>query len=135
MGETRPLRAGEEIDLGALNAFLASHAPQVGHVAAVEQFPGGFSNLTYLLKTDRGEVVLRRPPRGVAKGSAHDMGREHRILATLSTRRVPAPRPVVLCDDESVLGAPFYIMERVRGVILRGEPREPPSPEVMRLLS
>jgi aminoglycoside phosphotransferase (APT) family kinase protein len=135
VSETRPLRPGEEVDLNTLNAFLASDAPQVGHVATVEQFPGGFSNLTYLLKTDRGEFVLRRPPRGVAKGSAHDMGREHRILSALSTRGVAAPKPIVLCDDESVLGAPFYIMERVRGVILRGAPRDPPSPDVMRKLS
>jgi aminoglycoside phosphotransferase (APT) family kinase protein len=135
VSETRPVRAGEEVGLDALNAFLDSDAPQVGRVATVEQFRGGFSNLTYLLKTDRGEFVLRRPPRGVAQGSAHDMGREHRILSVLSTRGVPAPRPVVLCRDESVLGAPFYIMERVRGAILRGEPRESPSPEVMRRLS
>jgi aminoglycoside phosphotransferase (APT) family kinase protein len=135
VSDTRPVRSGEEIDLGPLNAFLVLRAPEVGRVAAVEQFPGGFSNLTYLLKTDLGEFVLRRPPRGVGKGSAHDMGREHRILSVLSTRGVAAPKPVVLCDDESVLGAPFYIMERVHGVILRGAPREPPSPGVMRELS
>ena len=135
MSGTRSVRAGEEIDLGALNAFLVSRAPQVGRVSSVEQFAGGFSNLTYLLKTDSGEFVLRRPPRGVARGSAHDMGREHRILSALSTRGVAAPRPVVLCDDESVLGAPFYVMERMRGVILRGESPDSPSPGVMRKLS
>jgi aminoglycoside phosphotransferase (APT) family kinase protein len=135
VSDTRPVRAGEEIDLAALNAYVAEHAPQVGRVDAVEQFPGGFSNLTYLLRGDRGEWVLRRPPRGVAKGSAHDMGREYRILSVLATRGVPAPRPILLCEDEAVIGAPFYLMERVSGLILRTVPREAPSPETMRRLS
>jgi aminoglycoside phosphotransferase (APT) family kinase protein len=134
VSDTRPVRAGEEIDLAALNAFVVAHAPQVGRVDAVEQFPGGFSNLTYLLTGDRGEIVLRRPPRGVAQGSAHDMGREYRILSVLATRGVPAPRPILLCDDASVIGSPFYLMELVTGLILRSVPREAPSPEMMRRL-
>ena len=65
------------------------------------------------------EMVLRRPPFGAAIKSAHDMGREHRILSALAPVYAKAPRPLALCEDASVLGAPFYLMERVRGVILR----------------
>ena len=135
MTETRPVRAGEEIDLDALNRFLALHAPGVGRLESVEQFPAGFSNLTYLLRGGHGECVLRRPPRGVVKGSAHDMGREYRILSVLATRGVAAPRPVILCEDLSVLGVAFYLMERVSGLILRGVSRDAPSRATMRQLS
>ena len=135
MSEARAVRAGEELDLGALNAWIATNAAEVGVVAGVEQFPGGFSNLTYLLKGDHGEFVLRRPPAGVGKGPAHDMAREYRILAALVSRSIPAPRPVALCEDVAVLGAPFYLMERVRGVILRDARGVNPAPEVMHRLS
>ena len=133
MSETRAVRAGEELNLVALNEWLGAHA-DLGRVTAVEQFAGGFSNLTYLLDTERGEYVLRRPPAGVGKGPAHDMAREHRILAALVPRDVPAPHPVALCEDETVLGAPFYMMERVRGVILRGERGESADAVAMRWL-
>ena len=135
MGDTRPVRAGEEIDLARLNSFLALEVSKLPAVVAVEQFPGGFSNLTYLLRTRGGELVLRRAPHGVAKGTAHDMAREYCILGVLGAKGIPAPRPVVLCEDDSILGTPFYVMERVRGLILRGTPREAPSAEAMRRLS
>jgi aminoglycoside phosphotransferase (APT) family kinase protein len=135
VSETRPVRAGEEIDLVALNVYLTAHAPRVGRVRAIEQFPGGFSNLTYLLKSDRGEVVLRRPPLGIARSSAHDMRREYRILEALDSRGVRAPGPVAYCADESVIGSPFFLMERLYGVILRGVPREAPPAPLMRRLS
>ena len=118
--ETRPVRAGEELPLDALNVWLAEAVPNLGTVTAVSQFPGGFSNLTYLLSCTHGEAVLRRPPRGVAAGKAHDMPREARILSVLELRGVPAPRAFATCDDASVIGVPFYVMERVNGLILRG---------------
>jgi aminoglycoside phosphotransferase (APT) family kinase protein len=117
-----PVRAGEEIPLAPLNAWLKDAAPSVGQVKRVEQFPGGFSNLTYLLHTPGGEVVLRRPPAGVGAGSAHDMPREARILSVLELRGIPAPKHIVTCEDADVIGAPFYMMERVQGEILRGAP-------------
>jgi aminoglycoside phosphotransferase (APT) family kinase protein len=135
VSETQAVRAGEEIDLGALNGWIAANAPDVGAVQAVEQFPGGFSNLTYLLKGDRGEFVLRRPPKGVGKGPAHDMPREFRILGQLATHSIPAPRPLTLCEDMAVIGVPFYLMEHVKGVILRRVGGEIPGPDVMRGLS
>ncbi|GAB4518958.1 MAG: phosphotransferase family protein [Haliangiales bacterium] len=117
---TRPIRAGEELDLDALKAYLSNHLPAGGEDSfAVEQFPGGHSNLTYLVRWGDNEYVLRRPPFGSKVKSAHDMKREHRVLSALSPRYDKAPRPVLFCDDHSVLGADFYLMERVRGVVLR----------------
>ncbi|WP_394822678.1 phosphotransferase family protein [Pendulispora albinea] len=117
----KPVRPGEELDPEKLAAFLRSHLPE-GTLAGplqILQFPGGHSNLTYLVKAGDRELVLRRPPFGNRVKSAHDMGREFRILSKLCPSYPAAPRPVAYSDDESVLGAPFYLMERVRGVVLR----------------
>ncbi|HYJ46855.1 MAG TPA: phosphotransferase family protein, partial [Pyrinomonadaceae bacterium] len=78
-----------------------------------------FSNLTYLLRVGERELVLRRPPVGARVKTAHDMGREYRILQHLYPVYQKVPRPLLFCEDESVIGAPFYLMERVTGVILR----------------
>jgi aminoglycoside phosphotransferase (APT) family kinase protein len=85
----------------------------------VEQFPHGHSNLTYLLRLGDLEMVMRRPPFGNQVKSAHDMGREFRVLSKLSAVYPPAPRPYFYCEDDSVLGAPFYVMERRKGIVLR----------------
>ena len=104
-----------------LEAWLATALPELGRIVELTQFPGGFSNLTYHLRAERGEVVLRRPPLGTLPGgTAHDMPREARILATLLRRGVPAPEPLAVCEDPTVIGAPFYIMRYVAGLILRG---------------
>jgi aminoglycoside phosphotransferase (APT) family kinase protein len=116
------VRPGEEIDPAALDRYLAHVRPELAGALTIEQFPRGFSNLTYLVRKGEREMVLRRPPPGAAIKSAHDMGREHRILSALEGVYPKAPRPIALCDDASVIGAPFYLMERVRGVILRGGP-------------
>ncbi|GAB3642153.1 phosphotransferase family protein [Spirosoma arcticum] len=114
-------RSGEELDIAKLQAYLNGHLPDFGTITDVAQFPGGYSNLTYLVKTDSWEYVLRRPPVGAKdiKGG-HDMGREFRVLTMLRDadyRKIP--EPVVFCEDESVMGCPFYVMARVPGVILR----------------
>ena len=120
LDRTSAVREGEELDLGRLEAYLREHLPDApGGELAVEQFPGGFSNLTYLLRLGELDLVLRRPPFGNRVKSAHDMGREFRVLDKLYAVYEPAPRPYLYCEDESVLGAPFYVMERRRGVILR----------------
>jgi len=119
----RPVRAGEELDLPRLAAFLREQGLPAGDLSQ-EQFPKGHSNLTYLVRAGGREYVLRRPPAGSKVKSAHDMGREARILLKLQPVFPLAPRVVAVCDDASVLGAPFYLMERIRGLILRGpEPR------------
>ena len=103
----------------------------------VEQFPGGHSNLTYLLRFGTQEFALRCPPFGPVPPKAHDMAREYRILEAVHTIYPFAPRPFVLCEDASVIGATFYIMERRRGVVVRYD--EPPEladiPEARRRVS
>ena len=129
------VRAGEDVDLDVLNRFLSTSPSGIGRIVGIDQFPGGFSNLTYLLKAENGaECVLRRPPKGVEKGPAHDMAREYRILGALKGAGVAAPRPIALCEDPDVLGSPFYIMERVTGLILRGNVTEAPNADIMQRL-
>jgi aminoglycoside phosphotransferase (APT) family kinase protein len=87
-----------------------------------ERITGGRSNLTFrVCDSDGGRWILRRPPLGATLGSAHDMGREHRILTGLAGTAVPSPQPVAICTDESVIGADFYVMELVDGLVLRDE--------------
>ena len=119
--ETREVRAGEELDAAALDAFMRlAVGGEPDGPPLVRQFPGGFSNLTYAVTWDGRDFVLRRPPFGARGGSAHDMVREYRVLGALHAAGIRVPRPLALCEDPSLLGAPFYVMERVRGVILRG---------------
>ncbi len=129
--QARPVRDGEQLDIERLSAYLATHLPGADEPVSVEQFLHGHSNLTYLIKVGADEWVLRRPPFGNRVKTAHDMGREYRILSRLHTVYPLAPQPVLYCEDESILGAPFYVMERRRGVILAGRLRPiarwPPS--------
>jgi len=131
------VRAGEELDIARLDSYLREHLEKANGPLSVKQFPAGYSNLTYLLQYEHAQYVLRRPPFGNRVKSAHDMGREYRVLSRLSTVYPLAPRPFLFCDDESVLGAPFYVMERRAGVIIRK--RLPPgmdrNPDRFRRLS
>ena len=108
----KPVRAGEELDVEKLAGFL-------GGPVTVEQFPGGHSNLTYLVHHGDREYVLRRPPHGAKIKSAHDMGREYAVLSKLAPVYARAPKVFSYEPTGDVLGAPFYLMERRRGVILR----------------
>lgn len=115
---SREIRQGEELDLARLEPYLRSHFSDAHGPLAIRQFPSGHSNLTYSVQLGDKEMVLRRPPFGSKVKSAHDMGREYHVLSKLHSA-YPAPTPLLHCTDESVIGAPFYVMERVRGVILR----------------
>ena len=117
--EPRAVRTGEEVDAERLRAFLAREAPGAPGPVEIRQFPGGYSNLTYLVRMGGREWVLRRPPVGAAVRGGHDMLREYRLLTRLAPVYPKAPRPLAACEDVSVLGAPFYLMQRVSGVILR----------------
>jgi aminoglycoside phosphotransferase (APT) family kinase protein len=134
---SRAVREGEELPNERLLAYLGAHLPELEATLSVEQFPAGFSNLTYLLRAGNRELVLRRPPIGAKIKTAHDMSREYRILSHLHPVYQKVPRPLLFCEDEEILGAPFYVMERVTGIILRAQPPRgiELSPELMRGLS
>lgn len=135
--QAREVRQGEELPLDRLAAYLQSRLPDWNGELAVKQFPSGHSNLTFQLQVGERALILRRPPFGAKIKSAHDMGREFRILSSLHRVYAHVPRPVLYCDDESVIGAPFYLMERVQGIILRAQPPQGMvlSPELMHNLS
>jgi aminoglycoside phosphotransferase (APT) family kinase protein len=114
-----PTRAGEELDVARLEPYLRRQFPNDAGELLVRQFPSGHSNLTYSLSLGARELVLRRPPFGSKVKSAHDMSREYRVLSKLHSAYTPAPEVLLYCDDESVIGAPFYVMNPIHGVILR----------------
>lgn len=137
LDRSAPVREGEGLPVEQLEAYLKENLPGLTGKLAVRQFPAGFSNLTYLLKIDGQEIVLRRPPFGARIKSAHDMGREYHILSHLVDVYEKVPRPLLYCQDESVLGAPFYIMTRMKGIILRSQMPEAmnPAPDLMSRIS
>lgn len=120
-GKVRP---GEELDAARVAAFLRQQGVDVPGEPAITQFAGGASNLTYLLQFADRDLILRRPPFGQRAGTAHDMVREARVMQALRPVYPHVPRIVAICEDESVLGCPFYVMERLEGIILR---RDPPA--------
>jgi len=119
MDRATTIRKGEELDADRLGEFLKDTIPDISGNVTILQFPAGFSNLTYLLTAGDREWVLRRPPFGKKAKTAHDMGREYRILKALSPVFPFCPRPLVYSEDTSIIGSPFYVMERLQGMILR----------------
>src|SRR3984957_11895370 len=119
--EPTTVRAGQGFDVAALASWLRPRVVGLEGEAELQQFGRGYSNLTYLVRFGARELVVRRAPPGVNIKSAHDMGREYRILAALAPTWPKAPRPIAHCDDASVIGTPFYVMERMQGIILRAK--------------
>lgn len=120
--DTIPVRPGEELNLAAVELFLRERLPELPHSPLeVQQFPSGHSNLTYLLRCGEWEAVLRRPPLGPVAPKAHDMKRESWILSLMHEVFPLAPKPYVFTEDESIVGAPFYVMERKKGIVLDGK--------------
>lgn len=119
--DTSLVRAGEELDLTRLDNYLRRTLPEFSSASniEIEQFPGGHSNLTYLIRYGTHEFVLRRPPVGPVAPTAHDMPREYNLLSVINPHFDLAPKPILLCEDTSVIGVPFYLMERRRGLIVR----------------
>ncbi|HJS52297.1 MAG TPA: phosphotransferase family protein, partial [Pyrinomonadaceae bacterium] len=120
MPETATVREGEEIDRANLAVYLQALLFLGTTQIRIEQFPAGSSNLTYLIRAGSDEYVLRRPPFGNTVKTAHDMQREFEVLSKLSNVYPPAPKPLLFCEDESVIGSEFYLMERRNGLIIRG---------------
>lgn len=115
LGQTIAMKAGFELDVARLNAFLETALDGYAGPLSVKQFEGGQSNPTYLLETPAARYVLRRKPPGPLALSAHAVDREFRVLSALQPTGFPAPRPRVLCTDEAVLGTMFYVMDFVPG--------------------
>ncbi len=122
------VRAEEEFDPARLQAYLRGKLAGADRPMQVKQFRGGHSNLTYLLRFDGQEWVLRRPPFGPLPTGGHDMTREYKVLSRLWRGFAPAPRAVLLCEDSSVMGAPFFVMERRKGILMKM--RQPLPPEL-----
>ena len=118
--QPQDIRKGEALDLAKLEPYLQSQL-NTSAPLQLRQFPSGFSNLTYFLQMGDKEMVLRRPPFGANIKGGHDMGREYTVLSKLNPVYNKAPKPLLFCDDHSILGADFYVMERVHGVILRAK--------------
>lgn len=131
------IRAGQALDVSSLENYLRSEMDLPNVPLEVLQFPSGYSNLTYLLRFGKQELVLRRPPHGAKIKSGHDMGREFQILSGLYSIYPKAPKPYFFCENTSVINAPFYIMERMQGIIFRGHTpiEQLPTPDQMQILS
>src|ERR1041384_7090600 len=119
--ETIAMRDGERIAAGALRDYLRDRIEGAESGVELEQFPNGHSNLTYLLRAGGREYVLRRPPLGPVAPKAHDMVREYHVLRAVHPHFPEAPEAFLVCEDPAVLGAPFFIMERRHGAVLREE--------------
>lgn len=119
MTDVIPVRSEEKFDESRLGTYLAGRLEGAEGVPTVSQFGGGRANLTYLLDYGDVEYVLRRPPLGPVAPGAHDMAREFRVLSRLWRAFSKAPRGFLLCEDESIIGAPFFVMERKQGVVVR----------------
>jgi aminoglycoside phosphotransferase (APT) family kinase protein len=117
LGELSEVRDNSRFDEQRLDAWLRSALPGYRGPLSVKQFDGGQSNPTYLLETPERKYVLRRKPSGALLKSAHAVDREFRVLRALSEQGFPVPKPLVLCEDESVVGTMFYVMAHVTGRI------------------
>ena len=117
--QARDVREEDAFDVARVDAFLKQRIEGLQGTPVVKQFPGGASNLTYLLSYANRELVLRRPPRGAKAKSAHDMMREARVMDALKASYPYVPAILARCDDEAVIGQDFYVMERLKGTILR----------------
>lgn len=124
--DTKPVRESENLDWKELENYVRPRLKEIlvnefdeNSNFEVEQFSGGHSNLTYLLRFGKREFVLRRPPFGRVPPKAHDMSREFRILENVHPVYPLAPRPFLLCENEEIIGSTFYIMERRGGIIIR----------------
>lgn len=115
------IRAGEELDLDVLKQYLEPVLGSKARDLQLTQFPGGFSNLTYLLTSGSDKWVLRRPPFGSKVKSAHDMSREFKILSALDKVFAYGPTPVHFCEDHAIIGCDFYLMNYIEGLVIRRE--------------
>lgn len=131
------VRKDEQLDLESLRQYLKNILKLEFNNLTSLQFSGGHANLTYLLKLDEREYVLRRPPLGPVAPSSHDMYREHRVQSSLNTLFPLAPKSLYFCDEETIIGSEFHIIERRNGFVIRKqfEPYIYPTKDNLRKIS
>ena len=131
------VRKDEQLDLESLRQYLKNILKLEFNNLTSLQFSGGHANLTYLLKLDEREYVLRRPPLGPVAPSSHDMYREHRVQSSLNTLFPLAPKSLYFCDEEKIIGSKFHIIERRNGFVIRKqfEPYISPTKDNLRKIS
>ncbi|MEE3117128.1 MAG: phosphotransferase family protein, partial [Pseudomonadota bacterium] len=117
--QAKGVREGEELDSAAVDRFMKQAIPDLSGEPEIRQYPGGASNLTYQVDYGDRSYVLRRPPFGKIAKSAHDMLREAKVMQALKPVYPYVPNIIAICDDHEVLGCDFYVMERLKGIILR----------------
>lgn len=119
LDKPKTVRQGEELDVASIDPWLKQHISDLQGTPRVEQYSGGASNWTYCLTYENKQLILRRAPKGTKAKGAHDMGREYRLQAALKPVYNYVPTMLAHCDDESIIGAEFYVMEKLTGVIPR----------------
>ena len=137
MDAPKRIRKGEELALDKLKKYLSNNNIEANELL-IKQFPSGYSNLTYFLKSSTQEFVLRRPPFGVKSlQGGHDMFREYNVLKNLKSQFAKVPDVYLYCDDSEIIGAPFYLMERVEGYIIRPnlQQKDAPKKEIIQNVS
>jgi aminoglycoside phosphotransferase (APT) family kinase protein len=115
----RDVRKEDELDLSMLSDYLRNNLDELDGDLSIKQFSGGASNLTYLLNFGRLEFILRCPPKGTKSKGAHDMAREYGIMSALKPLYPYVPKMIHFCEDLSVIGREFYLMEKITGIIPR----------------
>ncbi|MCW5829791.1 MAG: phosphotransferase family protein [Deltaproteobacteria bacterium] len=125
-GELVDVRESQRFDADSLDRYMAAHVDGYHGPLKVQQFEGGQSNPTFAALTPGRNYVIRKKPPGKLEKSAHAVEREYRIITALQSSGVPVPRTFALCEDNSVIGTPFFVMEAVQGRIFRN----PAMPEV-----
>jgi aminoglycoside phosphotransferase (APT) family kinase protein len=124
MSERAQARSDAEFDPQRLRAFLAEKLPKLTGEMRLQRIGGGQSNPTYFLSFDNARLVLRKRPQGDLPKSAHDVGREFRIISALSGTAVPVPEPILYCEQPDVVGTPFYLMGRLDGRVFMDQSLE-----------
>jgi len=127
------IRPNEGFDQNSLKSFLINELNLIEGIIKISQFPSGFSNLTYLVNFNETDYVLRRPPIGANIKSGHDMKREYTILNGLKKIYSKVPKPYIYSDNVKIIGAPFYLMERKKGIILRGNTPKKQLPDKLEM--
>jgi aminoglycoside phosphotransferase (APT) family kinase protein len=136
--QAKPIRQGEELNIEVLNTYLNEHIQGFTGISHIFQYPNGFSNLTYLITTPNKEYVLRRPPFGAQAKGGHDMSREYKVLSLLKNAGyTKVPTPLSIEASGEIMGMPFYIMEKLDGIILRSKDAQNAAltPDTMRHIS